>query len=281
MKNQIFPCLWFDGQAKAAADLYCNVFGNSKITMDSQMVVNFELDGQKFMYLNGGPQFKINPSISFYVVLETAEEVNIAWNKLLEGGSVLMPIDTYPWSERYGWLQDQFGVNWQLSYGKLADVGQKFSPTMMFVGEQQGKAEEAIHLYTSLFDNAKIDGILRYTADENDVEGTIKHAQFSLDGYVMMAMDSSAAHHFAFNEAVSFVVNCETQEEIDFYWDKLTEGGAESMCGWLKDKFGISWQIIPASLGELMSNPDPAKSQRVIQALMQMRKIDIKSLKEA
>jgi predicted 3-demethylubiquinone-9 3-methyltransferase (glyoxalase superfamily) len=276
MTNQIYPCLWFDGQAKAAADLYCTVFKNSKITTDTPMVVNFELDGQKFMGLNGGPQYKVNPSISFFVVCETEDETNQAWEKLSEGGSVLMALDKYDWSERYGWVQDRFGVSWQLSFGKLEDVGQKITPTLMFTGQQHGKGEQAIKFYTSVFDNSGITGILKYGTAENDVEGTVKHAQFNLNKYVVMAMDSSAQHGFSFNEAISFVVSCETQKEIDHYWDKLTKGGGEGQCGWLKDRFGVSWQIVPTILGKLMG--DPQRSQRVIQAFMQMKKLDIDKL---
>ena len=141
MNNQIFPCMWFDGNAKAAADFYCSVFKNSKIMDENPMVVIFELNGNKVMGLNGGPLFK-------------------------------------------------------------------------------------------------------------------------------------------FNEALSFVVNCDTQDEIDYYWDKLTtDGGQESMCGWLKDKFGFSWQIVPSMIGQLMS--DPAKGQRVMQAVMGMKKLDIDKLRNA
>lgn len=140
MSNPIYPCLWFDGQAKEAADYYCSVFKDSKILSENNMVVNFELNGKKFMALNGGP-------------------------------------------------------------------------------------------------------------------------------------------HFKFNEAVSFVVECDTQEEIDHYWNKLTEGGSESMCGWLKDKYGVSWQIVPAILGKLMS--DPEKAPRVVQAFLQMKKFDIEALLKA
>jgi predicted 3-demethylubiquinone-9 3-methyltransferase (glyoxalase superfamily) len=140
MTNPIYPCLWFDGQAKAAAEFYCSIFKNSKITNDTPMVVNFELNGRKFMGLNGGPTFK-------------------------------------------------------------------------------------------------------------------------------------------FNEAVSFVVDCETQEEIDFYWDKLVAGGSESQCGWLKDKFGVSWQIVPTVLEKLLS--DPEKAQRVVQAFMKMKKFEIEKLLNA
>ena len=161
----------------------------------------------------------------------------------------------------------------------MKDVGQKFTPLLMFVGEQHGKAEQAINFYTSVFDNSNVAGVLRYGAGESDPEGTVKHAQFTIDNYVMMVMDSAFAHQFSFSEAISFVVTCENQEEIDYYWNKLTEGGHESRCGWLKDQFGVSWQVVPAILGKLMS--DGERSGRVVQAFMQMKKFDIRKLQEA
>lgn len=269
----------FNGQAEAAATFYCSIFKDAKITTKNSVVVNFELSGEKFMCLNG-PGIKINPSISFFVVCETLTEVDETWSKLLDKGSVLMPLDKYDWSERYGWLQDQYGVNWQLSYGKLADVGQKYTPTLMFVKEQTGKAEQAIQFYTSIFEHSSISGVLKYSAGDHDVEGHVKHAQFILDNHVFMAMDSSAAHDFSFNEGVSIVVECKTQERIDYFWDKLTsEGGEEGVCGWLKDRFGVSWQIAPSALEELMA--DPVRAERVIQAVMKMKKIDIATLQNA
>ena len=279
MTTEIYPCLWFDGKAKEAAELYCSVFKNSKITVDTPMVVNFELAGQKFMGLNGGPTHVPNPSISFFVVCETADEIEQAWKKLVEGGNVLMPLDKYEWSEQYGWVQDKYGINWQLALGKLEEVGQKFTPTLMFTNQQAGQAEVAIHFYTSVFDNSSVVGILKYDANDNEVAGTVKHAQFKLGQQVFMAMDSSMAHPFSFNEGISLVVNCQTQEEIDYYWDKLTEGGREDRCGWLKDKYGVCWQIVPVILGKLMS--DPEKAPRVTQAFLQMTKFDIEKLVNA
>lgn len=190
-----------------------------------------------------------------------------------------MPLDKYPWSERYGWLQDRFGISWQLAHGKLQDVGQKFAPMLMFAGGQAGRAEQAIQHYTSIFEPSSVMGILKYGANEEDNEGTVKHAQFQLGRQVFMAMDSSAPHGFDFNEGVSLVVSCDSQQEIDSYWNKLTEGGQESMCGWLKDRFGVSWQIVPANLGELLS--DPARGQRVMQVLLTMKKLDIGRLLQA
>ena len=279
MKNKIYPCLWFNGNAKEAATFYCSIFNHSQIKADTPLVVTFESAGQKFMCLNGGPQFRFNPSISFFVLCETEEEIDKAWNSLVAEGSVFMPLGKYDWSEKYGWVQDRFGISWQLSFGKMQDVGQKFTPTLMFTGEQHGKAEEAVHFYTSVFDNSTIIGILRYSKDDNDVEGTVKHAQFKLGENVFMAMDSSLPHAFGFNEAISFVVACENQKEIDYYWSKLIEGGSEGQCGWLKDKFGVSWQIVPTILERLMQEPE--KSTRVMQSIMQMKKFDIEQLQNA
>lgn len=279
MKNPIYPCLWFDGNAKAAAEFYCSVFANSKITVDTPMVVNFNLNGKKFMGLNGGPQFKFNPSVSFFAICETVKEVDSMWNKLLEGAMVMMPLDKYPWSERYGFLQDKFGVSWQVMMGNLETMGEKIIPTFMFTGSQAGKAELAMNFYATVFTDSKIKDINRYVAGEHDVEGTVKHARFHLGKENFAAMDSSFPHGFEFNEAISFVVECETQQEIDYYWSKLTEGGQEGKCGWLKDKFGVSWQIVPTILGKLMT--DPTKSQRVVAAFMQMKKFDIEKLLNA
>ncbi|WP_372947840.1 VOC family protein [Mariniphaga sp.] len=279
MNHSSYPCLWFNGKAREAADFYCSVFKNTKITSENQFVVTFESDGQKFMCINGGPQFQPNPSISFYVTCENEQEVDEAWKKLSDGGQVLMALDKYPWSQKYGWIQDRYGVSWQLSFGKLKDVGQKFVPTLMFTGEMAGKAEEAIGYYTSVFKNSSVTGILKYEAGEGDVEGHVKHAQFSLNGYVLMAMDSSMPHKFSFNEGISLVVECETQEEIDYYWEKLSAVPEAEQCGWLKDKYGVSWQIIPAILLKLVNQPE--KVQNVVQAFMSMKKFDIEKLIKA
>jgi predicted 3-demethylubiquinone-9 3-methyltransferase (glyoxalase superfamily) len=277
--NIIYPCLWFDGNAKEATDFYCSVFDNSVITYENQMVVIFESSGQKFMCLNGGPEFTINPSVSFYVLCETEEEINRLWKKLLVGGSELMPLDKYDWSSKYVWLQDKFGVTWQLSYGGMEKTGQKISPVLMFTDKQAGKAEQAVRFYTSVFKGSEIIGIVKYDKDDNDVEGTVKHAEFTLNNKALMAMDSSFMHQFSFNEAVSLVIDCETQEEIDYFWERLTEGGEEIQCGWLKDKFSVSWQIVPTILFKLMS--DPSRAERVTRAFLQMKKFEIEKLIKA
>ncbi len=280
MPNTIFPCLWFDGQAKAAADLYCSIFNNSKITIDTPMVVQFEIEGKKIMGLNGGPMFKINPSISLFVTCQTNEEIENIWNKLIDGGNAMMALDKYPWSEKYGWVVDKFGMTWQLMLGNMPAESQKITTSFLFVGEQYGKAEQAIKHYTTIFPNSKIHSLQQYQAGDGQPEGTLKFGNFSLNNELFAAMDGFGAHEFKFNEGVSLVVECDTQDEIDNYWNSLlADGGKESMCGWLIDKFGVSWQIIPKIIGKLMS--DPEKGSRVMQAIMKMKKLDIETMVNA
>ncbi len=276
MNSKIYPCLWFDNNAKEAAQFYCSVFENTSIKSESNIVVTITSSNQDFMCLNGGPVFNLNPSISFYAICETEKEVDKLWNDLKSQGSVLMELDKYPWSSKYGWVKDRFGVSWQLATGKISDLGQKFTPSLLFTGKQNGNARKAIDFYTSLFSNSEIQTINQYDRGEGDVEGNLKYGQFSLSGYSFIAMDSSLDHKFAFNEAISIVVECDSQDEIDYFWNRFTEKGEESQCGWLKDQFGVSWQIIPSVLKELMS--DPARSERVISAFLKMRKFDREAL---
>ncbi|SFB47997.1 VOC family protein [Algoriphagus aquimarinus] len=280
LNKPIYPCLWFDGNAKEAAKFYCSVFSDSAIVDENPMVVTFIAAGQKFMCLNGGPQFKFTPAISFYTIVQNEVDIQEVWDKLIVNGRALIPLDTYPWSQKYGWLQDEFGVTWQLTIDKPEFSDQKFIPALLFSGTNFGKAEEAINFYTSIFEDSNIKMISRYGAnDANGQDGSINHAQFELNGKLFAAMDSALVHDFDFNEALSFVIECRDQDQIDYFWEKLVEGGKESQCGWLKDKFGVSWQIVPEILSELMS--DPERSGRVVQAFMKMNKFDIEELKNA
>ncbi len=278
MTKSIYPCLWFDGQAEEAANVYCSIFGNSIITETNPVVVRFELDGFRIMGLNGGPQFKINPAISLFVYCPTIEETEQIWNALIKNGTALMPLDTYPWSSTYGWLQDQFGVTWQISVVDKPGTPFSIKPCMLFTSSQFGRAEEAIHFYHSIFPKASTDLLLHYEVGDTNA-GKVLYSELRLNDYPLIAMDGPNEHSYSFNEGVSFVVECETQEEIDHYWNRLSEGGREDMCGWLKDKFGVSWQIVPTVLGKLMS--DPEKAPRVMNAFLQMRKFDIEKLLQA
>ncbi|HET9434329.1 MAG TPA: VOC family protein, partial [Chitinophagaceae bacterium] len=161
MKEKITPCLWFNAQAKEAATLYCSVFADAKITAQSPFVTAIDVSGQSFTLLDGGPKYKPNPSISFYYICEKEDELNNIWNVFSKEGTVLMPLDKYPWGEKYGWINDKFGISWQIALGKISDVGQKITPCLMFTGKQYGRADEAIAHYSSIFKNVKVDGILR------------------------------------------------------------------------------------------------------------------------
>lgn len=247
MNDSIYPCICIKGKVAEAADFYIYAFGDGKILQTSTYVIAIELSGEKFMLLNEGPDTSPNSSISFMVISDTAAETAHYHNKLIEGGSILMPPDRYDWSEKYSWVADKYGVSWQLYTGSKVDTPQKFCPTLMFTGVNAGKASEAVHFYTQLFPESNIEGIKKYGAEDDEDPNLVKHAQFRIKDFIAMAMDSSADHGFSFNAAVSLVLECDSQDEIDKYWNTLiADGGMEIACGWLVDKYGVSWQIIPA-----------------------------------
>lgn len=280
MKELITPCLWFDGQAKEAGKFYCTQFPHAKVVAQSPVVTEIEVAGQHITLLDGGPKHQPNASISLFYICETEAVIHRLWEAFSKEGTVLMPLDKYDWSGQYGWINDRHGVSWQLSLGKIEEVGQRITPCLMFAANQYGRAEEAIAHYSSIFPNPKLDGVLRFGKNEGpEEEGKVKHAQLGLNGQKMMFMDSAHPQGPSFNEGVSLTIHCETQADIDFFWDRLTESGEESMCGWLKDKFGVSWQVVPNVLGELMSDPD--KAGKAAQAFMQMRKLDIEQIVKA
>lgn len=157
----------------------------------------------------------------------------------------------------------------------MATKMQKITPFLWF----DDKAEEAMNFYLSIFKNSKRGRISRYGDAGPGPKGMVMVATFQLEGQEFIALNGGP--QFKFTEAISLVVNCEAQDEVDTFWDRLSEGGSKGQCGWLKDKYGLSWQIVPTTLGELMSDPDPEKSKRVINAMLQMKKLDIKILKLA
>src|SRR5690625_173239 len=280
--HKITNCLWFDDQGEEAAEFYTSIFKNAGIKntthyltetpsnkpKGSVLTVMFDLEGHQFMALNGGPLFKPNPSISFFVNCETEAEVDYFWEKFSERGEALMPLDEYPFNKKYGWVQDKFGLSWQIFLAE-DELDQKIVPSLMFVGENTGKAEEAIHFYTSVFNGAEKGEIFRYEAgQEPDKEGTVAYADFKLEGQLLAAMDSALNHDFNFNEAISLIVNCETQDEIDYYWEKLSANPKAEQCGWLKDKFGVSWQVVPTAMDEMLQSENTEKSERAMEAML-------------
>ena len=289
--DKITPHLWFDSQAKEAAELYTSLFDRSEIVSVRTLrdtpsgdcdVVSFELAGQSFQAISAGPLFAFNPSISFLVGCTSKDEVDGLWKTLIDGGTALMPLDTYPFSEHYGWVQDRYGLSWQIMYVGNEPVTQKITPMFLFVGDVCGKAEEAITFYASIFRDSKVGDIVRYgPGAEPDKEGTVTFASFTLEGYEFAAMDSAADHRFGFNEAVSLMVHCDTQDEIDRYWERLSAVPESEQCGWLKDRFGVSWQIVPSALDKFMQDADEPTLARVTQAFLAMKKFDVAKLEQA
>jgi len=243
--------------------------------------VAFTLAGQNFTAINGGPQFAFTPAVSFFVSCGDVAETERIFGLLAEQGTVLMPLQEYPFSERFGWTQDRYGVSWQIN---AAPRPQKIAPSLMFVGEQSGRAEDAMKFYTSLFADSRIEQIWRFgPEDKPQIEGTVKQAVFSLAGQDFRAMDGGTNHAFDFTGAISLLVECDTQEEIDGLWNPLTEGGdpAAQQCGWLKDRFGVVWQIVPNVLPKMLGDRDPGKVERVTQAFLKMKKFEIEGLQQA
>jgi predicted 3-demethylubiquinone-9 3-methyltransferase (glyoxalase superfamily) len=290
--QKIVPHLWFDREAREAADFYASVFPDSRVTSSTVLkntpsgdcdVVAFDLMGYSFLSISAGPLFTFNPSVSFFVLCPTREEVDRLWARLSDGGKALMELGEYPFSKRYGWTADKYGVTWQVSLddGHYA-FRHRITPTLMFVGAVAGRAEEAMRFYAGILPDSKVGDIARYPAGmEPDREGTVMHGSVTLAGQEFFAMDSAQKHDFAFNEAISLIVNCDSQDEIDRYWSALSAAPEAEQCGWLKDKFGLSWQITPGDLEEMLRSSSEAQVDRVTQAFLPMKKLDIETLRRA
>lgn len=296
--SRITPHLWFDKEAKEAAIFYCSVFPHSKITSATTLedtpsgdneLVSFEIWGQPFMAISAGPRFKMNPSISFIVnvdpsrVKNAEEQIDVMWEQLSAGGTALMPIGEYPFSKRYGWIMDKYGVSWQLMLtNPEGEPRPAIIPSLLFVGDNCGKAEEARDFYLSVFRNTKPGLLQRYgPGHEPDKPDSVMFSDFMLENTWFVAMDSAYDHQFQFNEAISLMVICETQEEIDHYWEKLSAVPEAEQCGWLKDRYGVSWQIAPAILNQLMAEGTQEQRNRVTAAFLSMKKFDIGDLLRA
>lgn len=288
--QKIVPHLWYDREAKEAALFYISLFDRSKLldvriientpSGDSE-IVSFELAGQQFTAISAGPYFKFNPSISLMVACSSVEEIDTIWKAISVGGTELMPLGEYPFSKWYGWIQDRYGLSWQLM---LLDgnTAQKITPNLLFTSESCGFAEDAVKYYTEIFKNSEIGIISRYEAGEAaSPKAKVNFASFKLDGMDFSAMDNAFDVDFNFNEAFSLIVNCKDQKEIDYFWDKLSAVPEAEQCGWVKDKFGVSWQIVPDNMDEILSNGTKDEIQRVTEAFLKMKKFDLDVLEKA
>jgi predicted 3-demethylubiquinone-9 3-methyltransferase (glyoxalase superfamily) len=298
LATPITPHLWFDTQAREAAAFYCSVFPDSRVTHLTTLhdtpsgdcdVVSFVLWGQPFLAISAGPLFQFNPSVSFFAgfdpsrMAQAREKLDALWDALAEGGKVLMPLDEYPFSKHYGWVQDRFGVSWQLILGNPeGDPRPPIVPSLLFTGDVAGKAEEAGKFYQSVFADSRAGQLVPYPEGmAPDRAGTVMFSDFRLGPTWMAAMDSAHAHGFAFNEAISFVVTCEDQDELDRYWEALSSDPNSEQCGWCKDRFGLSWQVTPRILQDAMQSGERALIDRMTQAFLPMKKLDVAALEAA
>lgn len=311
--QKIVPHLWFDQEALEAVHFYTSLFPQSAVTHVVTLrdtpsgdcdAVSFQLWGQRFEAINAGPLFRFNPSISFMVNFdplffgpssaqtashgESPKEAAKArllatWEELSAGGTVLIPLDRYPFSECYGWVQDRYGLSWQLILtDPEGSPRPPIVPSLLFTGANYGQAEEAMDFYRSIFPDSRQGSLVRYgPGQEPNREGTVMFADFMLAGSWFAAMDSAEDHGFTFNEAISFMVYCQDQAEIDHYWERLSAVPEVEQCGWLKDRYGLSWQIVPTAMDRMMQDPDPEKLARVTQAFLAMKKLDIAALEKA
>jgi predicted 3-demethylubiquinone-9 3-methyltransferase (glyoxalase superfamily) len=296
--QKIVPHLWFNNQAKEAAEFYCSVFPDSKILSSAVLhdtpsgdcdVLSFNLNGRDFMAISAGPDFKFNQSISFILNFDpsqdeqAAEHIKQIWDKLSEGGMALMPLQEYPFSKQYGWVNDRYGIGWQLMLTNPKGEPRPFiTPSLMFSGVNTNKAEEAINFYISVFKNSKQGTLARYPQDTGPAKkDSLMFADFMLEGQWFAAMDSGVEHSFIFNEAISLLINCDTQAEIDYYWQKLSAVPESEQCGWLKDKYGVSWQVTPKALQQMLSSGTAKQITHVTQAFLKMKKFDIAELERA
>lgn len=296
--QKIVPHLWFNTQAKEAAAFYCDIFPESKIVSSAMLrdtpsgdtdFVTFNLSGYDFMAISAGPLFPLNPSISFMLNFDPSHDENAEqnlrgmWDKLSDGGETLMPLQQYPYSKLYGWVKDKFGITWQLILtNPEGEIRPFIIPSLMFSGEQVNNAEQALTFYASVFKHAKSGTVARYpeaTGPAN--KGAVMFADFMIEDQWFAAMDSGVDQDFSFNEGISLLINCDTQQEIDYYWEKLSAVPEAEQCGWLKDKFGVSWQVSPTAMNKMMAEGTREQVDRVTQAFLKMKKFDIAALEAA
>lgn len=294
----IVPCIWLDDEAEAAAAFYAEIFPSSAVRArtrypggfdnpagkprGSVLTVEMDLMGAPFTLLNGGPSFRPDPAVSFFAHAHSLEETERMALALAEGGRFLMELAAYPWSPRYAWVEDRYGVSWQVMLRADASEEQRIQPSLLFCGEVFGRAEEALTFYASVFPEGEV-GDLMHVDAATGADASLQYGLARLAGQELVAMDSGLEQEAAFSEGLSLQVLCRDQAEVDHFWSALAEGGQESRCGWLEDRFGLSWQVIPRPMLELMaaSGGEGPGYERAFQAMLEMDKLDVAALQAA
>ena len=264
MDQVITPAMWCDGTADEAAQFYTDVFRDTSIAEQTPgLAATVSIHGFRLSLINGGNQYAPNPSIScilnFDPLLFGGEEQARAYldelYKRLSTGGVLMELGEYPFSPRYAWVRDRFGMTWQLMLTDPDGDPRPFViPSFMFGGTNHAHAEEATDAWIALFDNAHRGALYRYEEGGPLDAGTVMFTDFTLRGTWIAATDSGTFHDFTFTPGVSMIVSCRDQEEIDRYWAGLSAVPEAERCGWCVDRWGVSWQVVPHNIAELMAD---------------------------
>lgn len=296
--QRIVPNLWFPGTAEQAVDFYLDIFGQDSRLLAQQyypdeglpdfqrdfagelLVADFTLRGTRFGAINAGPAFTPTPALSFMLNVDpqrydstaaARQDLEHLWTRLADGGQVLMPLDEYDFSQRYGWVQDRYGFSWQLILtDPQAEPRPFLVPAFIFGGPQQNRAAEAIDYWTKCFPDAQLGHRVNYLQDTGPATtASVMFSDLRLAGQWFVAMDAGAEQDFTFTEAISLVIACRDQDEIDRYWAALSAVPEAEQCGWCKDRFGVSWQIVPQHMEQLMGRPG------AYEAMLSMKKLVI------
>ena len=295
--QKITPNLWCNGNAEEMIEFYGQAFSEFEVLQteyypqtkedgleDFQLelagkvlTMQFRVHDLEFVAINAGPEFTPNPSISFFVNFDPAsdeqarEHLDELWAKLVEGGTVLMELGEHPFSKHYGWVQDKFGVSWQLILtNPEGEPRPKIIPSLLFSGPAQNRAREAAEYYVQTFMDAKLGNLAPYGQTLGPVvPESLAFGELSIAGEWLTVIDSGVEQPFTFSEGISLSVACKDQAEIDTLWEALSTVPEAEQCGWCKDQFGVSWQIVPENMSELMQKPEAYKT------MMQQKKIQI------
>lgn len=296
----IVPNIWCTRNAEEVGQFYADVLPDTTTEVESRypqtglldfqepfaglpLTVAVNVAGYRLTLVNAGDEFSPNPSISFFLMFgadrfgsveQAREALDRVWVGLQPGATVLMALDEYPFSDYYGWVQDRYGVSWQLGLADpVRDDGAFVIPSLLFGGAAQNRAGEARAKYAEVFPEFEAGGAYPYgEAQGSATPEALMYSEFRIQGQTFGAMDSGVEQDFSFTCGVSLEVHCADQAEIDRIWDALSAVPEAEQCGWLADEFGVSWQIVPANMGELMERPN------AFEHLLQMHKIVIDDL---
>jgi len=296
IRQKIVPCIWCNANAEQAVAFYLSAFPDAEELRRSHypttgladfqqsmagdvLTIDFSLGGFRMTALNAGSEFRLNPMLSFIVNFDPSHrpsaeaELDALWAQLTDGGQVLMELAEYPFSKHYGWVQDRFGVSWQLMLTNPEGEPRPFIiPSLMFANDNVNRGNEALDFYTSVFPDARRGNVYSHPEDQDLVKaGSVMFGEFAVGDQWFALMDSPVGHDFDFNEGLSLQVECADQAEIDRTWEALSREPEAEVCGWCKDQFGVSWQVVPENIEELLVGSGFA-------AMLKMKKIVIADL---